>query len=68
MCRDSPTLPSLCAAAPDISGACCTGYLGDIGVPLDPEPMDYSAWFEVYLGDRWYTFDARPGKPRIGAS
>ena len=28
----------------------CTGYLGDIGVPPDPSPMDFSAWFEVYLG------------------
>jgi transglutaminase-like putative cysteine protease len=28
----------------------CTGYLGDIGVPLDDAPMDFSAWFEVYLG------------------
>ena len=27
--------------------------------------MDFSAWFEVYLGDRWYTFDARHNKPRI---
>jgi hypothetical protein len=44
----------------------CTGYLGDIGVPPDPAPMDFSAWFEVYLGDRWYTFDARHNKPRIG--
>ena len=44
----------------------CTGYLGDIGVPPDPEPMDFSAWFEVYLGDRWYTFDARHNMPRIG--
>ena len=26
-----------------------TGYLGDIGVPLDPNPMDFSAWFEVFL-------------------
>jgi transglutaminase-like putative cysteine protease len=37
----------------------CTGYLGDIGVPPDPDPMDFSAWLEVYLGGRWYTFDAR---------
>ena len=28
--------------------------------------MDFSAWFEVYLGGRWYTFDARHNKPRIG--
>ena len=44
----------------------CTGYLGDIGVVPDPEPMDFSAWFEAYLGGRWYTFDARYNKPRIG--
>jgi transglutaminase-like putative cysteine protease len=31
-----------------------------------PLPMDFSAWFEVYLGNRWYTFDARHNKPRIG--
>jgi transglutaminase-like putative cysteine protease len=33
-------------------------------VPPDPYPMDFSAWFEIYLGDRWYTLDAR--KPRVG--
>ena len=44
----------------------CTGYLGDIGVPLDDTPMDFSAWFEVYLSGRWFTFDARHNMPRIG--
>jgi transglutaminase-like putative cysteine protease len=44
----------------------CTGYLGDIGVPLSDAPMDFSAWFEAYLGGRWYTFDARHNKPRMG--
>src|SRR5262249_42029819 len=44
----------------------CTGYLGDIGVVPEPEPMDFSAWFEVYLGGRWYAFDARHNVPRIG--
>ncbi|MGB8487643.1 MAG: transglutaminase family protein, partial [Xanthobacteraceae bacterium] len=44
----------------------CTGYLGDIGVPPDPDPMDFSAWFEVFLGGRWHTFDARHNTPRIG--
>jgi transglutaminase-like putative cysteine protease len=43
-----------------------TGYLGDIGVPAVPDPMDFSAWFEVYLGDRWWTLDARHNTPRIG--
>jgi transglutaminase-like putative cysteine protease len=44
----------------------CTGYLGDIGVPVDPAPMDFSAWFEAYLDGRWFTFDARHNCPRIG--
>ena len=44
----------------------CTGYLGDIGVPRSPDPMDFSGWFEAWLGDRWYTFDARHNVPRIG--
>ena len=44
----------------------CTGYLGDIGIPPAPYPMDFSAWFEVWLGGRWYTFDARHNTPRIG--
>ena len=43
-----------------------TGYLGDIGVPVSPAPMDFSAWFEVYLGGLWFTFDARHNRPRIG--
>ena len=44
----------------------CTGYLGDIGVPPSDAPMDFSGWFEAYLGGRWYTFDARHNIPRIG--
>jgi transglutaminase-like putative cysteine protease len=43
-----------------------TGYLGDIGVPADPNPMDFSAWFEVFLQGRWYAFDARHNRRRIG--
>jgi transglutaminase-like putative cysteine protease len=43
-----------------------TGYLGDIGVPASPAPMDFSAWFEVFLDGRWWTFDARHNEPRVG--
>src|SRR2546421_642237 len=43
-----------------------TGYLGDIGVPPAPYPMDFSAWFEVFLGGKWHTFDARHNQRRIG--
>jgi transglutaminase-like putative cysteine protease len=44
----------------------CTGYLGDIGVPRGPAPMDFSAWFEVFMGGRWWALDARHNHPRIG--
>ena len=44
----------------------CTGYLGDIGVPVVDSPMDFSGWFEAFLDGRWYTFDARHNVPRIG--
>jgi transglutaminase-like putative cysteine protease len=43
----------------------CTGYLGDIGIPVEGV-MDFSAWMEVYLGGQWLTMDARHNKPRIG--
>jgi transglutaminase-like putative cysteine protease len=38
----------------------------DIGIPGPFPPMDFHAWFEVYLGDRWWTYDARFNTPRIG--
>jgi transglutaminase-like putative cysteine protease len=42
-----------------------TGYLGDIGVPVSPLPMDFSAWFEVYMSGTWYALDARHNEPRV---
>jgi transglutaminase-like putative cysteine protease len=66
VCRDFAHLAITLCRCMNIPARYCTGYLGDIGVPPDPEPMDFSAWFEVYLGDRWYTFDARHDAPRIG--
>jgi transglutaminase-like putative cysteine protease len=50
----------------DGKGVYVTGYLGDIGVPPAPYPMDFSAWFEVFLGGKWHTFDARHNQRRIG--
>jgi transglutaminase-like putative cysteine protease len=65
VCRDYQHLAiSLCRAM-HIPARYATGYLGDIGVP-PLLPMDFSAWFEVWLGDRWWTFDARNNQPRIG--
>ena len=66
VCRDFAHLAvSLCRCM-NIPARYCTGYLGDIDVEPEPEPMDFSAWFEVYLGGRWYAFDARHNVPRIG--
>jgi len=66
VCRDFAHLAiTLCRAA-NIPARYCTGYLGDIGIDPIGDPMDFSAWFEAYLGGRWYTFDARHNKPRIG--
>jgi transglutaminase-like putative cysteine protease len=49
----------------DLSGTPVSD-LPDIGVPPDPRPMDFHAWFEAYLGGAWRTFDARRNTPRIG--
>ncbi|MFC0243791.1 transglutaminase-like domain-containing protein [Rhodopseudomonas telluris] len=66
VCRDFAHLAVTLCRCMNIPARYCTGYLGDIGVPIDPAPMDFSAWFEVYLDGRWYTFDARHNHPRIG--
>jgi transglutaminase-like putative cysteine protease len=65
VCRDFQHLAITFCRAMNIPARYATGYLGDIGVPFGG-PMDFSAWFEVYLEGRWYTFDARHNKPRIG--
>ena len=66
VCRDFAHLTITLCRCLNIPARYVNGYLGDIGVPRDPAPMDFSAWCEVYLGGRWYTFDARHNKPRIG--
>jgi transglutaminase-like putative cysteine protease len=66
VCRDFAHLAITLGRCMNVPARYCTGYLGDIGVPKEPYPMHFSAWFEVYLGGRWYTFDARHNIPRIG--
>jgi transglutaminase-like putative cysteine protease len=66
VCRDFQHLSIAMLRALNIPARYATGYLGDIGVPISPAPMDFSAWLEVYLGGRWWTMDARHNKPRIG--
>jgi transglutaminase-like putative cysteine protease len=66
VCRDYAHLAVALCRCMNIPARYCTGYLGDMGVPPPYGPMDFAAWFEAYLGGRWYTFDARNNVPRIG--
>jgi transglutaminase-like putative cysteine protease len=65
VCRDFQHLAVTMCRALNIPARYVTGYLGDIGVPVTGV-MDFSAWFEVYLENRWWAFDARNNQPRIG--
>ena len=65
VCRDYAHLAIAFCRCMNVPARYCTGYMGDIGIPVDGV-MDFSAWFEAYIGGRWQTFDARHNKPRIG--
>jgi transglutaminase-like putative cysteine protease len=66
VCRDFAHLAVAFCRCVNIPARYANGFLGDIGVPPDPAPMDYNAWFEAFLDGRWFTFDARHNTPRIG--
>ena len=66
VCRDFAHLAVTLCRCMNIPARYCAGYLGDIGVPFSPAPMDLSGWFVVYLEGQWHTFDARHNTPRIG--
>jgi transglutaminase-like putative cysteine protease len=66
VCRDfAHVFISFCRAT-NIPSRYVFGYLPDIQVDPPDEPMDFCAWAEVYLGDRWWTFDPRNNQRRIG--
>jgi transglutaminase-like putative cysteine protease len=66
VCRDYAHLAIAFCRCMNIPARYCTGYLGDVGTPPPWGTMDFAGWFEAWLGDRWYTFDARNNTPRIG--
>lgn len=66
VCRDYAHLAIAFCRSMNIPARYCTGYLGDIGTEPPYGPMDFAAWFEAWLGDRWYTFDPRNNTPRVG--
>lgn len=66
VCRDFAHLAIAFCRCMNIPARYCTGYLSDIGIPPPHGVMDFAAWFEAYIGGRWYTFDPRNNEPRIG--
>lgn len=66
VCRDYAHLAITLCRCMNIPARYCTGYLGEIDIPPTGAPMDFSAWFQVWLGGAWHTFDARHNRPRAG--
>ncbi|TCK31550.1 transglutaminase-like putative cysteine protease [Ancylobacter aquaticus] len=65
VCRDFAHLAVALCRCLNIPARYVNGHLGDIGVPV-VDPMDFSAWIEVYLDGAWHTFDPRNNVRRIG--
>ncbi|AFL49750.1 transglutaminase-like putative cysteine protease [Sinorhizobium fredii] len=65
VCRDFAHLAVTLCRCLNIPARYINGHLGDIGVPV-VDPMDFSAWIEVFLDDEWHTFDPRNNTPRVG--
>lgn len=66
VCRDFAHMTVALCRALNLPTRYVTGHLPDIGYVDPGSPMDFHAYSEVYLGGRWYTFDARYNVPRIG--
>jgi transglutaminase-like putative cysteine protease len=65
VCRDYAHLALTLCRCLNIPARYINGHMGDVGVPV-VDPMDFSAWIEVYLDGAWRTFDPRNNIPRIG--
>ena len=66
VCRDFTHLAISFCRALNIPARYVFGYLPDMDIVPDPAPMDFAAWMEVWLDDRWWTFDPRNNVPRKG--
>ena len=66
VCRDFTHLAISFCRALNIPARYVFGYLPDLDIPADGAEMDFAAWMEVWLEDRWFTFDPRNNVPRIG--
>ena len=60
VCRDFTHLGMALCRALTIPARMVVGYLHEL------KPMDLHAWFEAFVGGRWYTFDATQERPKGG--
>jgi transglutaminase-like putative cysteine protease len=60
VCRDFTHLCLALCRALNIPARMVVGYLYDL------KPMDLHAWFEAFVGDKWYSFDATQASPKGG--
>ena len=66
VCRDFTHLAISFCRALNIPARYVFGYLPDLDIPDDGAEMDFAAWMEVWLDDRWFTFDPRNNVGRKG--
>lgn len=66
VCRDFAHLGIALCRSLNMPARYVTGYVPDIAFQDPGTPMDFHAYFQVYLGGDWRTFDARFNVPRIG--
>ena len=66
VCRDFAHLAIALSRCFNVPTRYVTGYVPDVGCWDPGSPMDFHAYMQVYVGHRWYTFDARFNEPRIG--
>jgi len=66
VCRDFAHLAVTFCRAMNVPARYAFGYLPDIDVPPPYAAMDFCAWFEAYLGGRWWIFDPRNNQRRRG--
>ena len=60
VCRELAHLGIALCRALCIPARLVVGYLYGL------QPMDFHAWFEAYVGGRWYAFDPTQAEPRGG--
>jgi transglutaminase-like putative cysteine protease len=65
VCRDFQHLAITLTRAMNMPARYVTGQLGDIRIPFSGAG-DFSAWYQVWLGGRWWDMDARHNTPRLG--